>query len=63
MVEEIANGFDSEAAIVSLGRLAVNKILYEEQKNVRQWLDQCLCRWAQVYSNFIVNDPSSFCLP
>jgi protein transport protein SEC23 len=43
--------------------MSVNKILYEEQKNVRQWLDQSLCKWAANYANFIKNDENSFILP
>ncbi len=43
--------------------MCVNKALFEEQKNIRQWLDQSLCKWAQYYSNFIKNDESSFSLP
>ena len=43
--------------------MCINKSLVEEQTNIRQWLDQSLCKWAQYYANFIKNDQSSFCLP
>jgi hypothetical protein len=43
--------------------MCINKALYEEQKNIRQWLDQTLCKWAQYHANFIKNDESSFTLP
>lgn len=55
-LEAIAEGFDEAAAAVYLARMCVNKVLFEEQKNIRQWLDQSLCKWAQFYSNFIKND-------
>jgi hypothetical protein len=43
--------------------MCVNKMLYEEQKNIRQWLDQILVKWAQNYANYIKNDETSFSLP
>jgi protein transport protein SEC23 len=43
--------------------MSINKMLYEEQKNIRQWLDQLLVKWAQNYANYIKNDESSFSLP
>jgi protein transport protein SEC23 len=46
-----------------LARQCINKMLYEEQKHIRQWLDQILVRWAQHYANYIKNDESSFSLP
>ena len=62
-VQEIVEGFDEEAAAVFLARQCVNKMLYEEQKHIRQWLDQVLVKWSQTYANFIKNDESSFNLP
>ena len=46
-----------------LGRMCVNKMLYEEQKNIRPWVDQVLVKWAQNFANFIKNDENSFSLP
>ena len=46
-----------------IARQCVNKMLYEEQKNIRQWVDQILVKWAQMYANYIKNDINSFALP
>jgi protein transport protein SEC23 len=43
--------------------MCVNKMLFEEQKHIRQWLDQTLVKWAQNYANYIKNDETSFSLP
>lgn len=61
--QRIIEGFDEEAAAVYLARMCVNKMLFEEQKHIRQWLDQTLVKWAQNYANYIKNDESSFSLP
>ena len=62
-IEQIAYGFDKEAAIVYLARMCMHKALVEEQKNLRQWLDSNLCRWAACFAKFIQNDQASFSLP
>lgn len=62
-VHEIAAGFDQEAAIVYLAKYCVHKSLMEEQKNIRQWLDTCLCKWASYFSNYVKGDMNSFSLP
>lgn len=62
-VHEIVQGFDQEAAIVYLARYSVHKALIEEQKNLRQWLDSCLCKWASNFASFIKGDVTSFSLP
>ncbi len=46
-----------------MARQCVNKMLYEEQKNIRQWVDHTLVKWAQLYANYAKNDESSFSLP
>lgn len=51
----IIQGFDEEAAAVYLARQCVNKMLYEEQKHIRQWIDQVLVKWAQLYANYAKN--------
>lgn len=63
MLQKIVDNFDEVAAAVYLARQCVNKMLYEEQKNIRQWVDQVLVKWAQNYANYIKNDESSFSLP
>jgi protein transport protein SEC23 len=62
-VHEIAQGFNSEAAIVYLARYCVHKALIEEQQNLRQWLDSSLCKWASYFAQFVKNDLHSFSLP
>lgn len=62
-VHEIVQGFDQEAAIVYLARYCVHKALMEEQKNLRQWLDSNLCKWAAYFAQYIKGDRSSFTLP
>jgi len=46
-----------------LGRHCVNKMLYEEQKNIKHIVDRTLIRWAQLYANYTQNDQNSFSLP
>ena len=60
---EIATGFDQEAAIMYLSRFCVHKALMEEQKNIRQWLDTGLCKWASYFAQYVRNDITSFSLP
>lgn len=61
--QRIIEGFDEEAAAVFMARQCVNKMLYEEQKNIRQWVDHSLVKWAQLYANYVKNDENSFSLP
>lgn len=62
IVPKISEGFDQDAAIISLARLCVHKSLMEEQTNVRQWLDTNLCKWASYFANYVKNDVYSFAL-
>jgi protein transport protein SEC23 len=61
--QQIIEGFDEEAAAVYLGRHCVNKMLYEEQKNIKHIVDRTLIKWAQLYANYAKGDESSFSLP
>ena len=54
--QTIIAGFDEEAAIVYLARNCVNKMLYEEQKNIKHLVDRTLIRWAQLFANYAKND-------
>jgi protein transport protein SEC23 len=38
-------------------------MLYEEQKNIRSWVDHTIVKWAQHYANYAKNDENSFSLP
>lgn len=46
-----------------LSRFCVHKALMEEQKNIRQWLDTGLCKWASYFAQYVRNDITSFSLP
>jgi protein transport protein SEC23 len=46
-----------------MARQCVNKMLFEEQKNIRHWVDHTLVKWASHFANYAKNDESSFTLP
>ncbi|CAM6090033.1 unnamed protein product [Calypogeia fissa] len=59
-VQELAAGFDQEAAAALMARLAVYKTKSEEVFDILRWLDRMLIRVAAKFGDYQKDDPSSF---
>jgi protein transport protein SEC23 len=63
MWQDIAAGFDQEAAAVLIARLAVFKAETEYLFDVLRWLDRSLIRLVTKFGTFAENQPGSLQLP
>ncbi|GLJ49269.1 hypothetical protein SUGI_1041010 [Cryptomeria japonica] len=59
-LQELAAGFDQEAAAAIMARLAVHKSESEEIHEILRWLDRMLIRFASTFGDYIKDDPTSF---
>ncbi|KAH9542694.1 hypothetical protein CY35_13G021000 [Sphagnum magellanicum] len=59
-VQDLAAGFDQEAAAVVMARLAVYKTEHEEVFDILRWLDRMLIRVASKFGDYQKEDPASF---
>lgn len=59
-VQELAAGFDQEAAATIVARLAVQKTETEDIHEILRWLDRMLIRFASKFGDYIKDDPTSF---
>lgn len=59
---EIAQGFDQEAAACLLARFSVNKTEQEEPLEVLRWVDRMLIRLIAKFADYRKDDTSSFSL-
>ncbi|KAJ7521003.1 hypothetical protein O6H91_19G033600 [Diphasiastrum complanatum] len=58
--QDIAAGFDQEAAAAVVARLAVHKTENEEIFDIIRWLDRNLIRVASKFGDYAKEDPDSF---
>ncbi|KAJ7535739.1 hypothetical protein O6H91_12G044100 [Diphasiastrum complanatum] len=58
--QDIAAGFDQEAAAALMARLAVHRTEIEEIFDIIRWLDRNLIRVASKFGDYVKEDPSSF---
>jgi protein transport protein SEC23 len=63
VVKETDCGFDQEAAILGLARLASNKFREKPNSEVIKWLDRSLVRFAKQFGSYKKGAPESFSLP
>ncbi|XP_043220712.1 protein transport protein Sec23A-like isoform X2 [Amphibalanus amphitrite] len=56
----ISAGFDSEAAAVTMGRMAVWRAESAEGRDVLRWVDRMLIRLVQKFGEYNKDDPNSF---
>lgn len=59
-IQDLAAGFDQEAAAVVMARLAVYKTENEEVFDILRWLDRMLIRVAAKFGDYQKEDPRSF---
>mmetsp|Transcript_11245 Transcript_11245/g.9632 ORF Transcript_11245/g.9632 Transcript_11245/m.9632 type:complete len:81 (-) Transcript_11245:290-532(-) len=62
-IYDLIQGFDQEAAVVLLSRLAVFKTENEDPLEVIRWLDRSLIRMSTRFGEFKKEDTNSFRLP
>ncbi|KAL4200041.1 hypothetical protein AMTRI_Chr03g54420 [Amborella trichopoda] len=58
--QEIAEGFDQEAAASVMARLAIHKAEQSCADNALRWLDKTLIRFAAKFGDYVKEDPSTF---
>lgn len=58
----ISDGFDQEAAIVTVARWYLFKSSFESRSNLRLWMDKLLVRWASNFAQYTKGDYHSFSL-
>eukprot|EP00123_Amoebidium_parasiticum_P016637 comp23528_c2_seq2/m.39556 comp23528_c2_seq2/g.39556 ORF comp23528_c2_seq2/g.39556 comp23528_c2_seq2/m.39556 type:complete len:765 (-) comp23528_c2_seq2:257-2551(-) len=56
----VANGFDQEAAVVCMGRIAAFRAENDEGGDVLRWLDRMLIRLCQKFGEYNKEQPASF---
>lgn len=59
-VQEMAEGFDQEAACTAMARLALLKTDSEDHQEVMKWVDRSLIRLVSKFSNYRAENVSSF---
>lgn len=57
---DLAQGFDQGAATAFLAKLATTKSPELPAEELRHWLDNSLCKWAEVLGEFRRGDLDSF---
>ncbi|XP_054822509.1 protein transport protein SEC23 G [Prosopis cineraria] len=57
---EVAAGFDQEAAVSVMARLAILRAQTCYARDVIRWLDDSLVRFASKFGDYVQEDPSSF---
>ncbi|KAK9991914.1 hypothetical protein SO802_026899 [Lithocarpus litseifolius] len=57
---EITAGFDQEAAASVMARLAIQRAVDCQARDVIRWLDDTLIRFASKFGDYVQEDPSSF---
>jgi hypothetical protein len=57
---DLTPGFDQGAALALLAKLSIARSLDGQTNDVRQWLDNMLCKWASTFADYRVGDPLSF---
>lgn len=62
-LNEVVENFNQEAAMLTLARLHIHKVLHEEKVNTKLWIDKILVQWASCFANYIKGDVRSFTLP
>ena len=62
-LNEVVEKFSQEAAMLTLARLHIYKVIYEEKINTKLWIDKILVQWASCFANYIKGDERSFTLP
>eukprot|EP00897_Mesotaenium_endlicherianum_P006752 jgi/Mesen1/6104/ME000310S05206 len=60
--QDLAAGFDQEAAAVLVARIASFKMEHEEEFDATRWLDRMLIRLASKFGEYRKDDPMSFSL-
>lgn len=60
---DLAQGFDQGAAAAYLAKLAAAKAREQSTDELRHWLDNTLCKWAETLAEFRRGDSDSFKLP
>ena len=58
--DELASGFDQEAACTAISRLAVMKTESEDHQEVLKWVDRNLIRLVSRFSNYRQDSVTSF---
>ncbi|XP_077248064.1 sec23/Sec24 protein transport family protein [Tasmannia lanceolata] len=58
--QEIASGFDQEAAAAVMARLAAHRAERYSAQDVIRWLDKMLIRFSSKFGDYVQEDPSSF---
>ncbi|ESN95356.1 hypothetical protein HELRODRAFT_185982 [Helobdella robusta] len=61
-IQNIAAGFDQDAAAVLMARIAAFRAETDEGPDVLRWLDRMLIRLCQKFGEFNKDDPNSFVL-
>jgi hypothetical protein len=56
----LVSGFDSGAALALLSKSVIAQPLEMPSSEVRQWLDNLLCKWAKNFADYRSGDPLSF---
>ncbi|XP_037069544.1 protein transport protein Sec23A-like isoform X2 [Pollicipes pollicipes] len=59
-MQHISAGFDSEAAAVTMGRMAVWRAESADGRDVLRWVDRMLIRLVQKFGEYNKDDPNSF---
>ncbi len=59
-IRDLASGFDQGAALALVARLSITKATESSPDEVRQWLDNNLCRWVARYGTYRPGDVMSF---
>jgi len=59
-MQHISAGFDSEAAAVTMARMAVWRAESADGRDVLRWVDRMLIRLVQKFGEFNKDDPNSF---
>jgi protein transport protein SEC23 len=57
---DLASGFDQGAALALLAKLSIGRSLSAPSDELRQWLDNILCKWAALFGNYRVGEADSF---
>jgi len=61
--DQIAAGFDQEAAVAMLGRMAIWRMMGQDQADVAAWLDKCLIKLCARFAGYTQEQADTFQLP
>jgi protein transport protein SEC23 len=57
---DLVAGFDQGAALALLAKFSIAKSLQQSSNEVRQWLDNMLCKWAAFCGSYQVGETDTF---